>query len=379
MKNSVLLMANYSNTTGYAWNNIYRLFNILAKGLDEQGIGVCLSFKEVSGSIDFINNEVSFETILFDPYSVNMRNLLDLMANVRSKNIKYVYMTDQRTFRFLYLMLRLSGVEKIIVHSRTSVPNPHPAVPEKGFKKLIKTIIHRIPWICPDYIYTVSEFVRHRIINKNCYPAAKTVKILNGINIDKFKCDDNKQQNDAITIFTGSRATKYKGIGILIKAASILKHDFNIDRFRIEYAGDGPDIVEFKEMVKKLNLQSNFIFLGQLKHTRDNVCKSDIVVVPSVWGDAYPSSVSEALAAGKPLITTKAGGIPEIVGEEQNAVLVAPADEMELANALADLITNSKKRAELSVNARERAEQALNEDDYYKTFESRFFADILHN
>jgi glycosyltransferase involved in cell wall biosynthesis len=379
MNKSVLLMANYSNTTGYAWNNIYRLFNVMAAGLNEQGIGVCMSFKEVSGSIDFINKDISYETILFDPYSVNLRNMLDLIANVRSKNIKYVYMTDQRSFRFLYLMLRLSGVEKIIVHSRTSVPNPYPAVPESGFKKLIKTIIHRIPWICPDYIYTVSEFVRDRIIHKNCYPSGRTVKILNGINIDKFKCDDVKHQNEAITIFTGSRATKYKGIGILIKAASILKNEFCIDQFRIEYAGDGPDIGEFKEMVENLNLQANFIFLGKLKHTRDHVCKSDIVVVPSVWGDAYPSSVSEALAAGKPLITTKAGGIPEIVGSEQNAMLIEPADEVALANALADLINNSKKRAELSVNARERAEQALNEDDYYKTFVNRFFADILPN
>jgi glycosyltransferase involved in cell wall biosynthesis len=376
MKNSVLLMANYSNTTGYAWNNIYRLFNMMAARLDDRGIGICISFKEVDGTIDFIDKNIPFETLLFDPYSVNLRSLLGLMADVKAHNIKYVYMTDQRSFRFLYLMLRLSGVKKIIVHSRTSVPNPYPALAEKGLKKIVKTFIHCIPWISPDYIYAVSEFVRHRIIHKNCYPAGKTIKILNGINIDKFKCDDKNQPNNNITIFSCSRATKYKGIDILIKAASILRNELGIDRFRIEYAGDGPDIAEFKEMAERLNLQSNFIFLGQLRHTRDHVCKSDIVVVPSVWGDAYPSSVSEALAAGKPLITTKAGGIPEIVGEEKNAILVEPADEVALANALSELIKNSIKRAELSVNARERAEQALDENVYYETLLNRFFTDI---
>jgi glycosyltransferase involved in cell wall biosynthesis len=163
----------------------------------------------------------------------------------------------------------------------------------------------------------------------------------------------------------------------LIYAADLLIHRHKITNFVIEYAGDGPDLMLFKDVVKTKSLERHFIFLGVLDSTRDVVCKADIVVVPSSWGDACPSSVSEALAAGKPLITTTAGGIPEMVGGESNAILVPPSDEKSLAGELAGLITNERKRKRLGVSARARAENALDEKVYYRTVITQLMAELF--
>ena len=103
---------------------------------------------------------------------------------------------------------------------------------------------------------------------------------------------------DKIVVFAGARATKYKGISTLINATKILVHEKRLDNFIIHYAGDGPDMDSFRNTVKSNQLEKYFIFLGQLKDTHKYLCNAHIVVVPSAWGDAFPSAVSEALAAG---------------------------------------------------------------------------------
>lgn len=371
----VLLVGNYSNRTGYAWNNIYRLYDFIARTMIQEGLGVCVSFATIEPPITIIDQSVPIQSFVYDPINVKWSDVVRLVNNIKKYNIKYVYTTDSPSYHWTYPIMRLMGVKVIINHSRISVASPYPALPEAGIKRIIKSILTRIDFINVNKIYCVSNFVKNRMAQKNCIPETKLVRILNGINIDKFTCPPI-QLNDTVRIFVGARATKHKGVHILFEAAHLLINKYRVTNFNIHYAGDGPDLDFLKSLVTKYSIEKYVYFLGELRGTQDYICTSDIIVVPSIWGDACPSSISEALAAGRPLITSRAGGIPEIVGDEANAILIEPGDAKMMAKKLDELIRNPELMKSIGIKAKLRAISALNENDYYRKVLSQIKSDF---
>jgi glycosyltransferase involved in cell wall biosynthesis len=373
---AVVLAANYGSNVGYAWNNIYRLFSALMHAFEENGIRSCVTFKEMDGPVNVFDPGLKFETFQFDWRDVTVGTALQLRRYVKKYNIRHVYLTDQLPTRFQYALLRAAGIRRIVVHSRISVPNPQPAPPARGVRRLIKTIVSRLPWISADRVYAVSDFVRNRIIQVNCYPPQRVLTILNGIEVDRWISQPPAMDANPVTFYSGARANRYKGILVLLEAAAKLKKQHGVENFRVRYAGDGPDIDLFRKFVEDNGLVAHVQFLGKLRDTRDEVCSADVIVVPSAYGDACPSTVSEALASGRPLITTRAGGIPELVGDPGNAIVIPPGDAAALAEAMAMLVRNPDKRRELGSRGRMRAQSALRQDVYHKTVVRQLLADL---
>ena len=373
---SILIVANYSTETGYAWQNIYRLFNAIGRKMHNHDVGVCFSAVRITNSISIFDEDIPYESFIFDPLNITFSSLLHLKKMIKLHRIKYVYLTDHKAWDWFYALLRLWGVRKIIIHNRISVPSPYPAPAETGIRRHMKSLLCRSRVLSADVIYAVSNFVRQRLIQQNCCPPQKVVKLLNGIDIDRFSCQTDSSHRDKTLIFACSRASRHKGIHNLIGAAKILRDHYKLEDFVIEYAGDGPDLDAFMESVEQLGLTDHFLFLGKLNNTMEKTCYADIVVVPSMWGDACPSAVMEAMAAGKALVTTRAGGIPEIVGGSDNAYLVPPSDVELMAKALAELIADEALRQRFGVNARKRVEQALEQTCYHTMVTDRLLNDL---
>jgi len=79
------------------------------------------------------------------------------------------------------------------------------------------------------------------------------------------------------------------------------------------------------------------------------------LVAPSIWPEPFGLVVAEALAAGRPVVASAIGGIPEIVRDGREGLLVAPADAAALADALQRISVDAGLRDSLAVNARQRA------------------------
>jgi glycosyltransferase involved in cell wall biosynthesis len=80
-----------------------------------------------------------------------------------------------------------------------------------------------------------------------------------------------------------------------------------------------------------------------------------MAVLPSVWPDPCPTTVLEAMASGRPVITTSSGGIVDLVVDGESGLLVAPDNERGLAAAMARVLSNDALRLRLASGASERA------------------------
>ncbi len=374
-KPHVLIIANFSNRTGFAWNNIYRLYDVIARTVSGAGLGVCVSFATIEGPVTTVHQDIPIESFEYDPIGVPIRDVARLISNIRKHNIQYVYTTDLPPYHWTYPLMRIMGVQVIVNHCRVSVENPYPAEPERGIRRVFKRTIARIDFLNVNRIYCVSQFVKNRLVQKNCVPESKLIRILNGISLDTFTCEA-KSLSGPVKIFIGARSVKHKGVQVLFEAANLLVTKLKTTNFCIDYAGNGPDYNFLKTLVTQYGIEQYVNFLGELKDTRDQVCNSDIIVVPSIWGDACPSTISEALAAGKPLIASRAGGIPEIVGDEGNAILIEPGDANMIAEKLYELINDPELMRSYGERARSRAISALGDERYYAEVLSEIKSDF---
>lgn len=370
------MMANFSSSTGYAWNNIYRLFAVVGSSFAAHGLRPLVSFRRLDELPDSLRGRRGFEFMQLDPYPRSGTGLWHLVAAIRRHRVKCVYLTDQPSADWRYCLFRLAGVRRVLVHNRISVASPQPVtVPEGGLRGVLKFIYCRLPWFGADRTYAVSQFVRDRLVNKARVPSSRVEVILNGIPVDRFGAANPTAMAGPLTIFSSGRATRHKGIHILIEALARLQQKGGIDTPSLRYAGDGPDRAFFEGLARQRGLADRIQFLGELDDVSQEIAAADIVVVPSIWGDACPSAVSEGLASGRPLVATRVGGVPEMIGDDTNAVLVEPGDVEALADALRRLISDPQLRRDLGSRGRARAEAALREEDYHERLVSLMLQD----
>ena len=362
----ILLASNYSNRTGYAWNNIHRLFVVLAREFHDRGHAVWVSFDELEPPVELEHQGAIDGFIEFPSRPRRIAELWTWLRTFRRLGIRIVYFTDHPQAHWRYALLRLFGVRRILVHNRISVPDPRPAEPARGLRGALKWLGCRMPFFAADRVYAVSDFVRHRLVEKARFPADRVVTILNGVDLERFSPSGEESGSGGVNIFCGGRATPHKGVHVLIEAAAMLRRQEVSPDFVVRYAGDGPELDNLRQQVKARGLSGIFEFLGRVESTASLVSEADIVVVPSTWGDACPSTIAEALACGKALVATRVGGVPEQVGVPPAAVLVEPGDAAALADSIAALVLEPARRLELARVARARAEAALDERSYHR-------------
>ncbi|EUJ44161.1 glycosyltransferase [Listeria rocourtiae] len=157
-----------------------------------------------------------------------------------------------------------------------------------------------------------------------------------------------------------ARLTEKKGISDAIHAVRFLQNH-GIDTV-LHIVGDGENRLILEETVQRLELQKQVQFHGFLNQmqVKEHFNVSDIFILPSVIAkdgdmEGIPVSLMEAMAQGKPVISTIHSGIPELVIHGKTGFLVPERDAEALGRAIIDYLnlTDSQK-AELIVNARQK-------------------------
>jgi len=171
------------------------------------------------------------------------------------------------------------------------------------------------------------------------YPSEMKIKIIN----EKYNLNGKK-----IVLFSG-RLTEEKGLNYLISAAKNIRGDVYI-------IGDGPEKKNLEDSITKLKLSNVHLlgFMGSDKkeELKEFYYRSDVVILPTVVDEALGLSIVEAMAAKKPIVATKKGGIPLLVKHELGGLLIKFKNTKQIADACNKLLEDEVLRKKMGENAR---------------------------
>jgi glycosyltransferase involved in cell wall biosynthesis len=117
--------------------------------------------------------------------------------------------------------------------------------------------------------------------------------------------------------------------------------------------GDGPDRAAVERTAHELGIMRDTLFLGYQEEVAPFYAAFDAMILPSI-NEGTPVSAIEALAAGRPVVATRVGGVPDVVREGEDGFLVEPGDIDALADRLARLAADPELRERLGAAGRAR-------------------------
>lgn len=192
----------------------------------------------------------------------------------------------------------------------------------------------------------------------------KVVVIPNGIDMDEFKIKQSKKEcrkslglplDNDIVLFFGN-LSPYKSPDILLKALPQIMDE--VPSILLIFAGLGIMMDDLKKLSVNLGVEKNVIFPGFVdKDERSFYYKSaDIFCLPSTMKTESFGIVNlEAMSSGIPIIASNIGGIPDVVKDHENGLLVPPNDISALANAIIYLLKNKEKRIRMGLDGIQKA------------------------
>jgi glycosyltransferase involved in cell wall biosynthesis len=154
-------------------------------------------------------------------------------------------------------------------------------------------------------------------------------------------------------VFLG-RLSRVKGVDVLIDA--FRRVSARNPEARLAVVGEGPDRTRLEGLAGDLIGSGRVAFTGWLDRAGiiDQLGASGLVAVPSLWPEAFGRVVLDAYSCGRPVVASRIGGLPELVGPD-TGLLVEPGDAAGLAEALGRLLGDSETLRRLGRNAADRA------------------------
>lgn len=212
--------------------------------------------------------------------------------------------------------------------------------------------LERIGATATEFTIVANEWLKNILTNEFLVPVEQLKVLHYGYDVETFlKRMDVKSSiqhpiDKKVIIYTG-RLIKLKGIHHLISALGQLKTIRN--DWVCWIVGDGYMESELRVQSKALGLEDDILFFGKRDDIPYLVSNSDIFVLPSLI-ENQPLSVIEAQIAGKPVIVSNVGGIPEIVKHGVTGLVLTAGDIEALCSNLNLLLENEKYRKALGSN-----------------------------
>jgi glycosyltransferase involved in cell wall biosynthesis len=149
-----------------------------------------------------------------------------------------------------------------------------------------------------------------------------------------------------------ARLAPVKAQRILLQAARVLAKEDR--KFKLRFVGDGPDRKDLGQLTQELGLTEHVIFDGWLNEeaVRQRYRSAAIFSLAS-FAEGLPVVLMEAMAMEIPCVAPNIMGIPELIRNGENGLLVPPADHIALARALARLLDDADLRKELGAAGRQ--------------------------
>src|SRR5659263_306892 len=331
----------FSETRYIGGAEIYLL--LLASGLDKKLFNIRVAIPKSKGTSEFVN-ELRSKGIKVD--LIKKYNILN--------NFLYFNKIKPEFIHFNVPMLSITtcttAILAGIMYSRSKLyVTGHMVPPELKQPSFIRSII-RLLYAKLDMLITVSNKNKEVLMINFKLPKNKIKVIYNCIDIEhiiNYNRDivrELKNQffiNDSAIVFgTIGRLNPQKGHEYLINASKNVIREVPQSLFLFVGMGDKEQIIQ---KINDNKMNEYFRLAGYQEHLSEIFALIDIFVLPSI-AEGFPFVILEAMAANKPVIATNVGGVPEIITNNVNGILVEPMDSDALARAMIILAKDTKKR-----------------------------------
>jgi len=201
-----------------------------------------------------------------------------------------------------------------------------------------------------EAVIAVSQSVKHELVSRYDLDPDKVHVVHNGVDLGESQ-PSRKRQN--VFLYIG-RQTAHKGLPYLLQAfgkfaRSHRRYDLVIVGERLE-GGVDPSLIHLSN---ELGIRDRVKFAGRLSERRtwEILGRARCLVLPSL-AEAFGMTVLEAMASETPVIATRVGGIPEVVRNGRNGLLVPPADADALSESMERIASDSRLRRNLAEEGR---------------------------
>ena len=273
---------------------------------------------------------------------------------------------------YAYLAARLCGAKRVLAIEHLVADSPGEVLGAGLWNALRRLMGYhgrdrwrmKIARTLTNKTITVSDAVRDKLIHAYGYPGAKTVTILNGVDLEHFarsgKCRSDSMKTElGLTaanpvVLCISNLNPQKRIDVLLDAFHIVAAAH--PKARCVILGSGLLEPQLRARAIALGLGDTVMFRGYVTDVRPYLEIADLFVLSSDK-EGLPLSLGEAMAYGIPCVVTDAGGNREIVVEGETGYVVKTGAPEKLAEAISYLLAHDEKRAMMGGSALRRVQE----------------------
>ncbi len=248
---------------------------------------------------------------------------------------------------------RKTGVPYFVVLHGSDVPGYQP----KRFGwvyRLIRPITRSI-WRNAHGVIAVSAELRDLALQT--WPGGDLHVIQNGVDVSEFHPRDAapRAKEGKLKAVVVAQLIERKGLQFLLQALAGLPAPLR-SRLDVAIYGVGPYACVLESLALSLNVNEAVTFHGLAKHEQlpEIMREAELFILPSLQ-EGLPLSLLEAMSSGLAIVATRVGGIPAVLQDREQALLVDAADSAQLQTALAEVIQSKALRKQLGSSARQRA------------------------
>lgn len=281
----------------------------------------------------------------FDPFG-----FWQLVRFIRRNRIELVQTYGLRADTVGRIAAKLGGARVIVSSIRSIDP----------WRRWHHTLLDRLTAPLVDFYIANSEAGKRATIEREKFSPDKIHVVYSGIPERPAPAETREQ----ILPEFGVPPDAFPVVGVLANLREMKGHRDIIDalpairgklpKVLFLFAGRDDSGGEIERLARERGVGDSIRFPGYVRDTPRLLVAMDIFMLPSHW-EGLPASVIEAMHAGKPIITTRVGGIPELVSDQETGILIEPAKPDQIANAVIQLSKDCGLRDRIGAAAKKRA------------------------
>ncbi len=328
----------------------------LARGLSLLGVAVTVACPTPAALEDAARRE-NLPTLTIQKRGlVDWRAAQTLARRLKSGQTNIVHAHNGRTALAAAIAVRMAGRGRCVMTQHFLEPNH---ATQHGPKAAVSAAAHH--WVVGQMsrILAISEAVRSAMLDRGEAPEGKITVVPNGISAPDPADPAETRRSLGIgagtpLVVCAARLEREKDVASLISAMDIVRG--TVPDVRCLVAGAGSEKAALEAQIERLNLLGAVTLLGFRADATALMAAADIFVLPSL-AEPFGLVLLEAMALGRPVVATRAGGPLEIVVDGETGFLVPPSSPEALADAMERLIVDPAARRRLGDNGHARFEQ----------------------